>query len=134
MRRGELLGLRWSDLDLDAGRLEVAQQLIVEAGLARLKPVPDRDRRIVALPAWLVGMLLEHRRRDADDRSGGGVTTESHRLVFCAPGGGWLTPERFTRVMEDLIERGQVPRVTSNGLRHVAHLLADPPGEAGTWW
>ncbi|MGH9282873.1 MAG: tyrosine-type recombinase/integrase [Acidimicrobiales bacterium] len=36
LRRGELLGLRWSDLDLGAGRLRVAQQLLVEGGRARL--------------------------------------------------------------------------------------------------
>ena len=60
LRRGELLGLRWSDLDLDAGRSRVAQQLMVEGGRARLKPVPERDRRRVELPSWLVGMLVDY--------------------------------------------------------------------------
>ncbi|MGH8990855.1 MAG: tyrosine-type recombinase/integrase [Acidimicrobiia bacterium] len=63
LRRGEVLGLRWSDLDLDAGCLRVAQQLMVEGGRVRLKPVPDSERRTVALAPSLVGMLLEHRNR-----------------------------------------------------------------------
>ena len=45
-------------------------------------------------------------------------------LVFRAPGGGWLTPERFTRVMDDLILESRVRRITPNGLRHVGSLLA----------
>ena len=51
LRRGELLGLRWSDLDLDVGRLRIAQQLMVERGRARLKPLPERDRRTVLAQA-----------------------------------------------------------------------------------
>jgi integrase len=128
LRRGELLGLRWSDLDLDAGRLRVAQQLMVEGGRARLKPVPERDRRSMALPSWLVEMLVEHRRRDVDDRFGG-VRPDGDELVFCAPDGRWLTPERFTRVMDDLIEQSQVPRITPNRLRHVGDFVG--PGHAG---
>ena len=75
LRRGEVLGLRWSDLDLVAGRLRVAQQLMVEGGRARLKPVPERHRRTVGLPAGLVHLLAEHRGlprgRTSRRRSGG---------------------------------------------------------------
>lgn len=124
LRRGELLGLGWSDVDLDAGRLRIAQQLVVEAGRARLKSVPERDRRTVAIPPSLVEMLVEHRRRQDDERAMSGVAGVGDDLVFCAPEGGWLTPERFTRVMEDVIERTRVPRITPNGLRHTARALA----------
>ncbi|MGH8993635.1 MAG: tyrosine-type recombinase/integrase, partial [Acidimicrobiia bacterium] len=128
LRRGELLGLRWSDLDLDAGRLRVAQQLMVEGGRARLKPRPEADRRTMALAPSFVGMLLEHRDRQhaelaADDERG------DDDLVFRAPGGGWLTPERFTRVMEDLIAKSRVPRITPNGLRRAGPLLDGAPND-----
>ena len=119
LRRGELLGLRWAELDLRSGCLRVTQQLMVEGGRARLKPVPARDRRTVALPSWLTEVLVDHRRH-AGDRSSV-VKPAGDDLVFCAPDGGWLTPERFTRVLEDLIQRSHVPRITPNGLRQVAH-------------
>lgn len=123
LRRGEVLGLRWSDLDERTGRVLVAQQLMVEGGRARLKPVPERDRRSVTLPIWLVETLLERRPRDTDDRPGGVADQECQALVFSAPGGGWLTPERLTRVMDHLVEQSRVPRITPNMLRRVAHPL-----------
>lgn len=126
LRRGELLGLRWWDLDLGAGCLRVAQQLMVEGGRARLKPVPEPYRRSVALPPWLVEMLVEHRRREVGDRSDGVAGQYGDALVFCAPGGGWLTPERFTHVMDDLVDQSQVPRITPDGLRRAAHPLGQP--------
>ncbi|MGH8990858.1 MAG: tyrosine-type recombinase/integrase [Acidimicrobiia bacterium] len=122
LRRGELLGLRWSDLDLDAGCLRVAQQLMVEGGRARLKPVPEGDRRTVALAPSLVGMLLEHRNRQHAELAAAEERADDD-LVFRAPGGGWLTPERFTRVMEHLIGQSRVPRITPNGLRRAGPLL-----------
>jgi integrase len=122
LRRGELLGLRWSDLDLQKGCVRVAQQLMVEGGRARLKPVPERDRRVVPLPPSVVGMLLAHRHRQDDERAVSSATARDD-LVFRAPGGGWLTPERFARVMNDLIEQTPVPRITPDGLRNAGPLL-----------
>jgi integrase len=126
-----LLGLRWSDLDLDAGRLKVAQQLMVEHGRARLKPVPDRDRRTVPLPPSLMQRLVEHRDRQDAELAGDAAGADDD-LVFRAPSGGWLTPERFTRVMDELIKESRVRRITSNGLRRAGPLFAHggPPGEA----
>ncbi|MDQ1501571.1 MAG: hypothetical protein QOI86_4911 [Actinomycetota bacterium] len=129
LRRGELLGLRWSDLDLHAGRLKVAQQLMVEGGRARLKPVPDRDRRTVALPPSLRQMLVEHR-KGQDAEPAGDATWVDDDLAFRAPGGGWLTPERFTRVMDELIKESRVRRITPNGLRRAGSLLAHHAPEA----
>ena len=122
LRRGELLGLRWSDVDLDAGGLRVAQQLMVEGGRARLKPVPDRDRRVLLISPSLAQMLHEHRRRQ-DAEFVVNPARDAEDLVFRAPGGEWLTPERFTRVLERLIEQSGVPRITPNGLRQVGRLV-----------
>ena len=124
MRRGELLGLRWSDLDLETGRLRVAQQLMVEQGRARLKPVPERNRRTIPLLPLMVEMLLDYRRHQDDEQAVSGPTPNQDDLVFRAPGGGWLTPERFARVMSDLIEQSHVPPITPDGLRHAPPLLA----------
>jgi integrase len=123
LRRGELLGLRWSDLDLDVGRLRVAQQLIVERGRVRLKPLPERDRRTVLLSPWLVQMLHEHRHRQHAELADGRAR-DGEDLVFRAAGGEWLTPERLTRVMDMLIEQSGVPRITPNRLRRAGPLLA----------
>jgi integrase len=65
MRRGEVLGLRWQDLDLEAGRASISQTLIVVGGYEAQfsEPKTARGRRMVALDPHTVGALKEHRQR-----------------------------------------------------------------------
>jgi hypothetical protein len=67
-------------------------------------------------------MLVDHKRREVNRMAGTSVTVAGDDLVFRTPGGGWVTPERFTHVMEDLIEQSHVPRITPNGLPKAAQL------------
>jgi integrase len=70
MRRGEALGLRWSDVDLDAGRLRVVQTIIqVRSKVTVGEPKTARGRRPVALDAGTVAVLREHRRRSLEERT-----------------------------------------------------------------
>jgi integrase len=63
MRRGELCALRWSDLDLEAGTMEVARSVVViPGGLAEKAPKTDRSRS-VALDAVAVALLKHHHAR-----------------------------------------------------------------------
>jgi integrase len=60
MRRGELLGLRWSDLDLDAGWLSVRQALVVVDRQVQVsQPKTARGRRLIALDPGTVAMTLD---------------------------------------------------------------------------
>jgi integrase len=80
MRRGELCALRWSDLDLDAGTMEVARSVVViPGGLAEKAPKTDRSRS-VALDAVAVALLRHHHARTVDK------VTEAH---------GQLAPDAF---------------------------------------
>jgi integrase len=61
LRRGELLGLRWSDLDLDRGTLTVQQTIGVLAGAPCIKPPKtDAGQRVVKLSADVVAALTKH--------------------------------------------------------------------------
>ena len=69
LRQGELLGLRWEDVDLDAGRLRVRHTLAnVEGELTLLEPKTDRSRRTVMLPDAVVTALRAHRTRQRMER------------------------------------------------------------------
>jgi integrase len=61
LRCGELLSLRWSDIDFDKGQLVVHQQLVLEGGHARIKPLNLKDRRVLTLAPTLMELLAEHR-------------------------------------------------------------------------
>jgi len=83
LREGEILGLRWKDVDLEAGKLQVAHSLqrVKRPGekkgrLELIAPKTDRSRRVIPLPQIAISALQAHRMlapvripRDADQRS-----------------------------------------------------------------
>jgi integrase len=99
MRRGEVLGLRWRDLDLDAAQLSVVQTLTavnVEAVIGPTKT--SRSRRTVYLDPQTVDVLREHRRRQREARLiAGPVWDSSTDLAFRDEVGVLLYPDWFTR-------------------------------------
>lgn len=96
LRQGELLGLRWSDVDLEAAQLVVTYALVRDAGAYALDdPKTARSKRPVALPAFVVAALRDHRRRQLEERLAAGEAT-AEGLVFVSPvgrplNGGWLS-------------------------------------------
>lgn len=96
LRQGELLGLRWEDVDLERASLVVTYALVRANGVYALDdPKTARSRRPVALPRFVVAALREHRRRQVEERlAAGGPTADG--LVFLAPtgrplNGGWVS-------------------------------------------
>jgi integrase len=119
MRRGELLGLRWSDIDLKAARLTVNQSLERSKGKTTFKsPKTHGSRRSITLPALTVEALKEHRSRQA--RIGTG------ELVLSHDGIPW-DPDSLTKAFDRLIAATGVRRITFHGLRHthISHQLMD---------
>ena len=119
MRRGEALGLRWSDLDLANGRLAVRQTVIavhhkVEFGT----PKTAKGRRTVMLDVATVAALREHRKRQAAERLSIGAGWIDLDLVFAAADGTPLHPERFSRTFTEHVARLGLPAVPLHALRH----------------
>ena len=126
MRRGEVLGLRWKDVDLEAGLLRVAQVVeLTKAGVALKEPKTERSRRTIALPARLVQELRAHRRDQAEARLKLGLGRDARDLVFPAWDWGIRNPSHFTKAFSREIATAKLPRVTFHGLRHthITHLL-----------
>lgn len=124
LRRGEVLGLRWSDIDLGAGRLRVSQQLVLEGGRPRLKSAESEgSQAVITVGSPMVGKLAAHRRRQDTERAAAAERWEELDLVFATPTGGWVGPERFADAMDEIIEIAGVPRITSNGLRRTGRAL-----------
>ena len=69
IRRGELCGLQWGDLDLDAGKLKVERSIEkTRAGLRVKAPKTRHGRRLITLPATATAVLREHRRKQLELR------------------------------------------------------------------
>ena len=88
MRRGELAGLRWIDLDLDAGRASPRRpRVVVNYAVEVSEPKTAKGRRSVALDALTVAALREHKERQAEDRAVVGPGWRDSGLVFTRPDG-----------------------------------------------
>lgn len=124
LRRGELLGLRWTDLDLEHGTVEVAQQLAVVRGRPVMKDLKtESSDRILAIGQRAVEVLEEQRTRQAAEHVVLGLDASEVELVFTSEVGGWIDPNNFGRIMERLAKDAGVPRLTPKGLRHTAQSI-----------
>jgi integrase len=126
IRRGELLGLRWSDLDLDAGRLQVRRSLVsVGYELHVSEPKTDRGRRSIALDASSVAALRQHRKRQLEQRVALGLGRPGpESLVIARPDGSPVHPDRLTKLFEAATKAAGLPRIRLHDLRHTHASLA----------
>lgn len=120
LRRGECLGLRWTDLDLDAGRASIRQTVIAVKHTPMFgTPKTAKGRRTVKLDAGTVAALRENRKTQAAERLLMGAGWQDHDLVFCHVDGTMLHPERFTRSFSDAARRLGLPRLGPHvAMRH----------------
>jgi len=107
LRRGELAGLRWVDVDLDAGRL-VVQQQAVQIGREVLVGAPKTragEQRVVMLDARTIDALRGVQRQQQADAAEWGDAYTHSGLVFSAEDGSPLVPEQLTRSLPRAIRR-----------------------------
>ncbi|WP_169951414.1 site-specific integrase [Microbispora sp. H11081] len=123
LRRGEALGLRWDDVDLDNGVLRVRQALQRQKGEG-LKLVPlktQRSRRTIRLPENLVKVLKEHRAEQAAECLAAGTAWNNPRgLVFTTHIGTAIEPENLYRHFRAVCD------AAGTAARPPAHLRHDP--------
>jgi integrase len=119
LRRGEALGLRWQDLDLDTGKASIRQTVIAIKHTVMIStPKTKMGRRTVTLDSGTVAALREHRKRQAAERLLMGAGWTDNDLVFCHPDGTVLHPERFSRGFLETVARIGLPRIRLHDLRH----------------
>jgi integrase len=119
LRRGELLGLRWSDVDLTRHRLRVEQQVVMVGTRLEITSVKtEKSRRLLELPPSLVDLLQEHRKRQQARIELAGELWDDHDLVFCTSRGRPLAPRNVARAFKALCARAGVPKITLHEGRH----------------
>ncbi len=119
MRRGEVLWLRWRDLDLDGGRASIRQTVIAVRHTAMLgTPKTAKGRRTITLDKGTVAALREHRKQQNAERLLMGAGWTDSDLVFCHVDGTMLHPERFTRGFSEAVRRLGLPAIRLHDLRH----------------
>jgi integrase len=119
LRRSELLGLRWADVDLEAGTLAVRQVVSLDKYKPFLaEPKTDRSRRVVALDPGTVQTLKSHRKVQREERVLAGPAWHVLDLVFCSESGAILHPQTLSGAFERAAKAAGLPPIGIHGLRH----------------
>ena len=124
MRRGEVLGLRWADFDLDAARIHVRQALVSVAYELVMSTPKNHRARVIDLDAGTVDQLRQHQKRQTLGRAEWGADFNDHDLVFCKENGEPLHPQTYSQAFERLVAGSSLPRIRLHDLRHTHATIA----------
>ena len=117
LRQGELLGLRWSDVDLDAGILTVRHALDRRTG-ELVRPKTERSRRTIHLPLP-VTTALNRLRRDQEALRAHARRWDARGFVFTNRTGGPLASRNVTQDLQAILAAAGLPRQRFHDLRHI---------------
>ncbi|MBE3560342.1 MAG: site-specific integrase [Ktedonobacteraceae bacterium] len=130
MRRGELLGLKWRDINFATGTLQICRILTrvpsraSGRGFVEAEPKTEKSRRGILLAPFALEALKRHRVQQQERKLKAGPTWQEHDYVFCTSVGTHLNPDRDVRVaLKKLLQQAGLPEVRFHDLRHSAATL-----------
>ncbi len=125
MRRGEALGLRWSDVDLENGRLSVRRALIpTNRDVFVSEPKTAKGRRVIDLDPATVEVLKGQAARQLEEQRQWSDAWTDNGLAFTQESGAALDPETISRRWRQAVKRSMLPPIRLHDLRHTHATLA----------
>ncbi len=124
MRRGELAGLKWQDVDLEKGELHVCRSLVrvptkMGGGYMEAEPKTEKSRRSILFPDFALEALKAHRERQQEIKRQAGTLWQEHDYVFCTPLGEHIHPGHdILEEFKKLLKRAGLRDVRFHDLRH----------------
>lgn len=129
LRRGELLALRWCDVDLKLKVLHVRQTLVrasnrtgyigtTKTQLVFQEPKTEASRRTVALTDEAIVVLRKHKAEQAEERLKLGAGYHDLDLVFCQADGKPVDTRNFNQYFTQVLHRAGLPHIRLHDLRH----------------
>jgi integrase len=129
LRRGELLALRWRNIDLSTGELRVVESLERrrDGSLHFKRPKTDKSRRLFMLPKCLIDLRAEHQEQQRELRAKLQLSGPPD-LVFCEVDGQPSDPDVFSSAFAYQVSRSGLPRISLQELRHSYSTIAQRAG------
>jgi integrase len=135
LRRAELLGLRWQDVDLAAASIEISQGVVEvkrkgeKSQLMFSQPKTRSSYRTLSISPDTVAVLQAHLERQNKERQDCGEHWQETGLVFTSSLGTPINPSNLARAYKQLIRRAGVPNIRLHDLRHTCASLAIARGD-----
>ena len=130
LREGEILGLKWSDVDMDAGTLQVKRTLSEALAGRRFEPPKNGKGRSVKLTARAVDALRDHLTRQIEEIESLGDRYRDQGLVFPSQVDTPMNAKNLTaRSFKPLLKRAKLPNIRFHDLRHTFATLMLQNGE-----
>ena len=130
LRRGEVLGLRWENVELEAGKLRIVETLVVARGkVIKSKPKTKKSRRMLTLPPDVVAVLAAHRERQLLEHAALGLKPERD-WVFTSLAGTPIHPDNLKRPLKRVVKKADIRYIRIHDLRHTYASLARRHGVA----
>lgn len=122
MRRGEILALRWRDVNFGDGSIQVRRTVdyIPHFGYVENEPKTARGRRKIMLPSFVIDALKLHRLHQIEERTKVGATWVEKDLVFCGLHGDFFNPNYLLRVFKKVLIDAGLQHMRFHDLRHSA--------------
>jgi integrase len=117
MRRGEILGLKWEDVDLETGRISIKRTLVNVNSKMVLQDAPKTKnaRRVVDISESVVEVLKQHKKRQAEEMLMMGIRSD---MVFTSLTGQFVKPSNLAKSFQRLTVKTGNPRIRFHDLRH----------------
>ena len=130
MRQGELLGLKWQDINFATGTLQVRRVLtrIPREGpgvrvFREEEPKTEKSRRSITIASMALEALRQHRVRQLETKLRAGPLWQDHDYVFCTLTGTYLRPNHVVDEFKKLLKKAGLPGIRFHDLRHSAATL-----------
>jgi integrase len=136
LRRGEMLGLMWDDIDFQAGNFEIKRELVSfkdeKTGKYILDfqpPKTPKSRRTIPMTEDMVKVLKSHRAQQNEEKLFFGAAYINENLVFCSEDGKRIWPRNFNRQYTSLMKSAGIAYKKPHTMRHTCASLLLEAGE-----
>lgn len=119
-RRGEILGLKWDNVDYDKGQIYICNSVLRDSnnGIYEDTPKTDRSRRYISLPAETLAMLRKYELWQKGERLRLGVYFQYKGFVFSQDNGDPINPDSVTAWLAKFSKRHGLPHINPHAFRH----------------
>jgi integrase len=120
LRRGEIFGLRWQDIDFDEGVINIHQTLVRTTRKLHFKePKSETSIRSLSIPVNLLALLKAYKKKQNKIKMQNRDSyNEEYDLVMCNEIGEPINPDSFTKRFQEFIENNNLPKIRFHDLRH----------------